>query len=87
MEFCDGSIEDTLKKAEQFKKAIDMDQIKHYVWQMPARTAHFQMGTFQTLYDIDFKSKVVSFNEENLKMILDLNPIRHRGHLTLFYPV
>ena len=61
--------------------------MKQYVQQMPARTAHFQTGTFQTLYDIDFKSKVVSFNEENLKMILDLNPIRHRGHLTLFYPI
>ena len=58
-----------------------------HVWQMPAKTAHFQTGTFQTLYDIDFKSKVVSFNEENLKMILDLNPIRHRGYLALFYPI
>ena len=61
--------------------------MKHYVWQIPARTAHFQTGTFKTLYDIDFKSKVVSFNEENLKMILDLSPICHRGYLALFYPI
>ena len=34
MEFCDGSLEDVLRRAESKKKAIDMNQIKHYVWQI-----------------------------------------------------
>ena len=34
MEFCDGSVEDTLKQAEQEKRQIPMDQIKHYMWQI-----------------------------------------------------
>ena len=34
MEFCDGSVEDILKQAEQQKSQIPMDQIKHYMWQI-----------------------------------------------------
>ena len=34
MEFCDASLEDTLRRAEKQKTAIDMEHIKHYVWQI-----------------------------------------------------
>ena len=34
MEYCDGSLEDTLRKAEKTKDPIAMDHIKHYVWQV-----------------------------------------------------
>ena len=45
------------------------------------------MSTFQAWYDIDLKSKVVSLNGLTLEISSHLNPIWHRGHLTLFLPL
>ena len=44
------------------------------------------MSTFQVYYDLDLKSKVVSGYDFITKLFLDLNPISHGGHLTLFWP-
>ena len=41
-------------------------------------------STFQAKFGLDLKSKVVYLNDETLEIFLDLNPIGHVGHLTLF---
>ena len=50
----------------------------------PAGQQAIRNSTFQAKYGLDLKSKVVYLNDETLEIFLDLNPIGHGGHLTLF---
>ena len=44
-------------------------------------------STFQALYDLDLKSKVVSLDGKSLEISLDFNPISQGAHLTLLLPL
>ena len=43
--------------------------------------------TFKVVYDLDLKSKIVSLNGKTLEVSSKLNPISHRCHSALFYPL
>lgn len=74
MEYCDASLEDTLRKAEKQKTAIKMEHIKHYIWQVFNGLKHMHE---KTIAHRDLKPENILLSVHGHEGFEDSNPLDH----------